>query len=69
MKAVWKILGGVALLLTIGPACLHLFGVMDLATAKLVMLAGTALWFVTAPLWMGREPDVPVPDDEERIRL
>ncbi len=43
------------LLLTIVPGILVFAGVLDLPAYKSWMLAGTALYFVTAPWWINRE--------------
>jgi hypothetical protein len=29
---------------------------MELDTAKIFMLVGTVIWFVSAPVWMNRAP-------------
>ena len=54
MKRVARIASGAGLLLTVAPSLLVFQGSMDLDTAKLFMLAGTALWFASAPAWMNR---------------
>lgn len=50
MTLVLTILARVGLFLTILPAILYLFDGMTLITAKWVMMLGTILWLVAAPL-------------------
>ncbi|MEX0330715.1 MAG: hypothetical protein AB3N64_04765 [Puniceicoccaceae bacterium] len=50
MEPVLKILGRVGLALTILPSILFLTGTLQLATVKIVMLIGTVLWLVAAPM-------------------
>jgi hypothetical protein len=52
MKTLSRILGPLALALTIVPAILFAFRVIDDGTLKGVMLAGCVLWFVAAPQFM-----------------
>lgn len=53
MKRILPILSAVALLLVITPACLYLIGTIGKADMKSIMLAGTILWFASAPFWFG----------------
>lgn len=55
MKRLLPLLSAIALVLVIVPACLHLAGVVDKTQVKLLMLIGTVMWFLTAPLWLGRD--------------
>ena len=50
MQTVVKILGRLGLALTILPPILYLAGNIELGTVKLVMIIGTVLWLVAAPL-------------------
>lgn len=50
METVLKILGRVGLALTLLPSILYLVGSMQLGTVKVVMVTGTVLWLVAAPL-------------------
>jgi hypothetical protein len=52
MKTLFKILGPLALALTIVPAILFAVKVIDDATLKGLMLGGCVLWFVAAPKFM-----------------
>ncbi len=52
MKTVLFIISIIGLILTLVPAFLVFMGKTDLDTAKGLMIAGTVLWFVTAPFWM-----------------
>lgn len=54
MRSLSKYLGLLALAGTIVPAVLFMFKLMPLEWMKIVMLAATLVWFVTAPLWIGR---------------
>ena len=38
--------------LALGPAILFALGVLGDAPMKILMLAGTVLWFVAAPRWL-----------------
>jgi len=49
-----KILSAIGLILTLAPSFLVFSGAIDLECNKTLMLAGTILWFVTAPFWMNR---------------
>lgn len=52
LKLIAKAASGIGLFLTVGPSVIVFQGSMELDTAKLIMLAGTVLWFTTAPVWM-----------------
>ena len=54
MKLIAKIASGVGLILTVGPSFGVFQGAMELDTAKIFMLVGTVIWFVSAPVWMNR---------------
>lgn len=47
-----QLLSAIALLGTIVPPCLFFADVLTLAALMPWMLGATALWFVSAPLWM-----------------
>jgi len=55
MKAVAKVVSLVALAATIVPSVLYFTGMIGHEAVKWVALAGTAMWFIATPLWMGRE--------------
>jgi hypothetical protein len=55
MNAVLPWISWVALAATILPSCFYYTGTIDLNTTQWIMLAATIAWFVTTPLWMGRE--------------
>lgn len=57
MRPLAKTLGLLALAGTIVPAALFMFKLMPLEIVKAVMLAATVVWFVTAPLWIGRNQE------------
>lgn len=50
MDKILKIVGRVGLVLTLLPSILYLLNMMELGTAKLVMIVGTVLWLVAAPI-------------------
>ena len=52
MKIILKFLSLAALGLTVIPAFLVTQGVLSWNTHSSLMLAGTILWFATAPFWM-----------------
>ena len=50
METVLKILGRIGLVLTILPSVLYLTGMVQLGTVKIIMIVGTVLWLVAAPM-------------------
>ncbi|HEY9559317.1 MAG TPA: hypothetical protein VIR29_00870 [Anseongella sp.] len=58
MKVFLKIVSFAGLLLTIMPSILVFCGSIEMQTHYLWTLAGTVLWFATAPFWMGRKNEV-----------
>lgn len=54
MKSVIKIFSFIGLALTLIPAFLVFQGIVDSGTNKILMLAGTFCWFLTAPYWMNK---------------
>ncbi|MBN2000650.1 hypothetical protein JW935_24085 [candidate division KSB1 bacterium] len=52
MKNILKIVSFSGLLLTVAPAFLVFYRVIDKPTHFLLMIIGTLLWFASAPLWM-----------------
>lgn len=54
MKKLLPAISFAGLALIIVPACLYLAGFTDKPQMKTLMLVGTVLWFVSAPLWMGK---------------
>jgi hypothetical protein len=50
MEIALKIIGRIGLVLTLVPSFLYLFGMMELGTVKWVMIAGTVMWMVAAPM-------------------
>jgi hypothetical protein len=55
MKTLLKIISATGLLFTLFPSFLVFSGIIEIAGHKLLMLAGTILWFSTAPFWLGRK--------------
>lgn len=53
MKTVLKILSYGGLALTVVPAFLVFAGTLEWGTHATLMVVGAAVWFVTAPFWMG----------------
>ena len=68
MNALLKAASALGLALTVVPAVLVFVGGLPWDTHAWLMLAGTALWFTTAPLWMrdvsSPRPDGALPDDD-----
>jgi hypothetical protein len=54
MKKLLPVISGVGLALVILPAGSYLAGITDKPNMETLMLIGTAIWFVSAPLWIGR---------------
>ena len=54
MKKLLPAISFAGLALIIVPACLYLAGFVDKPEMKTMMLIGTVLWFVAAPLWIGK---------------
>ena len=50
MSTVLKIIGRTGLVLTILPSILFLFGAMELSTMKWIMILGTLMWLIAAPI-------------------
>lgn len=55
MKKLLQIISLIGLLLVIVPACMYLADSMDKSRMQTIMLAGTVLWFITAPFWMNKK--------------
>lgn len=55
MTSLAKFVSACGLSLTVVPAFLVLGGSMTWDLHATLMLVGTVLWFVTAPLWMGKD--------------
>lgn len=55
MKRVLKLVSSLGLALTVVPAFLVFTGSMSWSTHAALMLVGAALWFGSAPFWMGEE--------------
>jgi hypothetical protein len=62
MNSITKIASLIALVVTIAPSLLYFYGVIEIDAMKWIALGGTIAWFITTPMWMGREPEV---DDME----
>jgi hypothetical protein len=54
MKKWLPLVSAIALALVIVPACLYLADAMEKPRMQALMLAGTVLWFVSAPFWPGK---------------
>jgi hypothetical protein len=53
MKYLFPVICLIALALVAIPPCLHWSGSLtSLDSVKQIMLVGTVLWFIAAPLWM-----------------
>lgn len=53
MKRFIPIVSAIGLALVIVPACLYLADSINKSQMKSLMLIGTLLWFLSAPLWIG----------------
>lgn len=65
MKPILKLLSGLGLALTVGPAFLVLSGALTWQAHARWMLVGTVIWFVTAPFWMEAHVATPPPSDTD----
>jgi hypothetical protein len=54
MNTISKIVSAVALLFLLLLPLLHFVGFISLPLTKSGLLVVTILWFISAPLWMGR---------------
>jgi len=52
MKSIMVLFSFIGLILTLIPSFLVFAEVITLENCKLLMLLGTAIWFVTAPRWI-----------------
>lgn len=55
MKKLLPIISAAALLSIIVSAGMYVAGSLDKQQMQMLMIVGTILWFVSAPLWMGRQ--------------
>ncbi len=58
MKSPAKIVSLIALAATIVPSVLYFTGAIGHDAVKWTALAGTVVWFIATPMWMGRELSV-----------
>lgn len=54
MRKLIPLVSVIALALVIVPACLYLADAIYKPVMQSLMLAGTALWFISAPFWLGK---------------
>jgi sensor domain CHASE-containing protein len=54
-KRIIQIVSWISLAGAIAPSLMYLAGVVDLDQSKRLLMAATIGWFVTAPLWIGRD--------------
>lgn len=54
MRKVLALISLLGLLLVIVPACLYLAGGIGKPRMMALMLAGTIVWFLSSPFWMGK---------------
>ena len=59
MKPILILLSALALALTVVPSMLVFAGSLSWSAHATLMLAGTLLWFVTAPFWMEAKSRAP----------
>lgn len=55
IRRIAQIVSLIALVATIAPAMLYVGGGLPLAPMKTWMFIATVGWFVSTPVWMGRE--------------
>ena len=56
MKRLLRTLSVIGLALILVPSCMYLFGAIDKPDMKSLMLVGTVLWFISAPMLIGARP-------------
>jgi hypothetical protein len=54
MKLLLPLVSAIALALIVGPACLYFADIVGKPRMQSLMIVGTVLWFVSAPLWLGK---------------
>jgi len=55
LKILIPIIALLGLVLVIGPAILYLADVIEKDSMQSIMLAGTAVWFASAPFWINKK--------------
>ena len=65
MTATAKAISAIALMATIVPSLLLFAGLLSHDVVKWSALAGSVVWFLTTPVWMGR--DLPLDADAVEI--
>ncbi len=55
LKLLLKIISTLGLILTIAPSFFVFNNLIELSTDKLLMFVGTAIWFLSSPLWMNKK--------------
>ncbi len=65
LHIVYIILSMIGLGLTVIPSFLVFSGSITLYENKELMFAGTILWFITAPLWIGKKNGKQLAQDSE----
>ena len=58
MRTLLKIVSFLGLLMTVSPAFLHFFGIIEFEQHKWITFLGTALYLGTAPFWMNKKKKV-----------
>jgi hypothetical protein len=58
MRTIFILLSILGLLLTIVPSLLVFAGLMEFSMHTTLMVAGTAVWFITAPLWIKKQKSI-----------
>ena len=55
MRKLLPAISSLGLALIILPACMYLAESIAKSQMEVLMLVGTGLWFISAPLWMGKK--------------
>jgi len=55
MSSTAKLISLVALAVTVVPSLLYFLGALGLEPMKWISLVGTIAWFISTPMWMGRD--------------
>ena len=65
MNSTAKLISLIALAATIVPSVLYFMGMIGHEAVKWTALAGTIVWFLATPMWMGRE----LPVDAAQVEI
>jgi len=56
VRCILQTISWLSLAAVVVPALLFLYGSIGLTTVQSTLLVATIAWFITTPMWMGKEP-------------